>query len=151
MEPIKKIGTITLDTGLLVLCDPSYLRYWVQDRFEGIRRYEDTQTGQIYTYGQDFRSFQEVLLDGKSVQALIDEDRLVRIPYEESGDFSHSSILKSILNKGYAQCHFPEGFEDMAVAVGAAGGDGEVPVFAEFKDGLVSKLWIDFEQREVEG
>jgi len=33
----------------------------------------------------------------------------------------------------------------MAVAVGTDQGDGEVPVFAEFKDGAIKKLWIEFE------
>lgn len=150
MESIVKIGTLVLDTGQLVFCDPAYLRHWVEDRFEESRRYEDTQTGQIYIYGQDFHHFQDVLIEGKSVQVLEEEGRLVRVPYEESGAFSHSAILKGILNKGYAQCRFPAGFEGMALAVGVADGDGEVPVFAEFKNGLVSKLWIDFEQREGE-
>ena len=147
MESTIKIGTLVIDTGQLVFCDPAYLRHWVQDRFEEPRRYKDAQTEQVYTYGQDFLHFQDILFEDKSVQTLLDEGRLVRLPYEESGAFSHSNILKGILNKGYAQCRFPAGFEGMALAVGVSDGDGEVPVFAEFKNGLVSKLWIDFEQR----
>lgn len=141
----KKIGSLLIDTGKIILCDPGFLQNWKEDKMETRREFKDVQTGDVYAYGTDFKHFQDILFDNKSVNELIEEERLERIPYEETGEFSSSAISKGIINKGYAQCKFPAGFDGMAVAVGTAVGDGEVPVFAEFKDGAIKKLWIEFE------
>ena len=92
------------------------------------------------------KHFKDILLDHKSVNELIAEKRFERIPYDETGEFSNSAVNKGIINKGYVQCKFPTGFDGMAIAIGTDIGDGEVPVFAEFKDGAIKKLWIEFEE-----
>jgi len=107
--------------------------------------YKDTLTATTYKYGADFKNFNDILFEGKSVNDLMEEGRLTKILYEETGEFSHSAVTKGILNKGYVQCKFLEGFDGMAIAVSVTNGDGEVPVFVEFKDGRMVKLWIDFE------
>ena len=141
---IKKIGNLLVDSGKLIFCDPAYLRHWKEDTFEAHRAFRDTQTNQVYVYSEDFKHFDDILLDGKSVNDLIAENRLERVPYETSGEFSTSAVTKGIINQGYVQCNFPEGFEGMAIAIATPGGDGEVPVFAEFKDGILKKLWLEF-------
>lgn len=125
----QQIGGLLIDTGKIILCDPGFLQNWNQDKFEAQREFEDKETGRVYACGRDFQHFNDVLLDGKSVNALIAENRLVRVPYSETGEFSNSAVSKGIINKGYVQCKFPAGFDGMAVAVGTASGDGEVPVF----------------------
>lgn len=145
MNQVKKIGSLVIDTGQLIFCDPSYLHHWKQDAFEGKRVYKDINTEILYTYMVDFQKFTDILLDNKSVNDLIEAGRLVRIPYQETGEFSNSAVIKGILNKGYTHCKFPAGFDGMAIAVGVPNGDGELPVFAEYKDDVMVKLWIDFE------
>ena len=142
----KKIGSLLIDTGKIILCDPAFLQNWKQDQFEIQKEFRDQQTGNIYTYGKDFNNFKDILLDHKSVNELIAEKRFERIPYDETGEFSNSAVNKGIINKGYVQCKFPTGFDGMAIAIGTDIGDGEVPVFAEFKDGAIKKLWIEFEE-----
>ncbi len=142
---VKKIGSLLIDTGKLIFCDPAYLHHWKEDSFEAHRAFRDTQTNRTYVYGEDFNHFDAILFDDKSVNTLMAEKRLERIPYGESGEFSNSAVTKGVINKGYVQCNFPEGFEGMAIAVATPGGDGEIPVFAEFKDGVLKKLWLEFE------
>ena len=141
----KKIGSLLVDTGKIILCDPAFLQDWKQDKFEARREFLDTETGRVYAYGTDFQHFGDILFDHKSVNQLVDEARLVRVPYPETGEFSNSAVSQGVINKGYVQCRFPSGFDGMAVAVGTATGDGEVPVFAEFKDGVIKKLWVEFD------
>ena len=41
-------------------------------------------------------------------------------------------------------CNFQDGRTGKAIAVGTLSGDGEFPVFAEYQDEQICKIWIDF-------
>jgi len=140
----KQIGTIVSDSGKLIICDPNYLSGWIDNKVESIREYKDIQTDTIYVYGKDFKKYDEILFDDKSINVLIEEKRLIRVPLEETGEFSNKSVSFGVINKGFSQCKFNDGREGLAFAFANIIGDGEFPVFAEYKDGQISKIWIDF-------
>ncbi len=140
----RQIGTVVSDTGKLIICDPDYLSDWIDNKVESKREYKDTKTDNIYVYGKNFNKYDEILFDGKTVNELIQEKRLLRIPYKETGEFSNKAITQSIINKGFSQCNFQDGRKGLALAVATLIGDGEFPVFAEFQEEQVCKIWIDF-------
>ena len=144
VENIKQIGTVVSDTGKLIICDPDYITDWKDDKFESKKAFIDTQTEKVYTYGIDFNKFTDVLFDDKTVNQLIEEERLERIPYPETNEFAKSAVNAGVINKGFAQCNFNNGTPGQAIAIGTSVGDGEFPVFAEYTEGRISKIWIDF-------
>ncbi len=140
----KQIGTVVSDTGKLVICDPNFLSQWIDNKVESKREYKDVQTNITYTYGIDFKKYDEIIFNGKTVNELIESKRLVRIPLEETGEFSNKSISHGIINKGFSQCKFEDGRQGLAFAFATLSGDGEFPVFAEFEEDRICKIWIDF-------
>jgi len=139
-----QIGSIVSDTGKLIICDPAYLSKWIDNKVENKREYKDLITGNIYVYGTDFKTYDDILLEDKSVNDLISDERLQRIPLEESGEFSNKSVSHGILDKGISQCKFEDGRKGLAFAFATLLGDGEFPIFAEFQEDRISKIWIDF-------
>jgi len=141
---IQQIGTVVSDTGKLIICDPDFLSLWKENQFVSHKAYQDSLDGKVYTFGIDFKNFNDILFDHKTVNDLVAEKRLVRMLYPESNEFSNKSVNEGIINKGYSQCNFDDGRSGMALAVSTYAGDGEFPVFAELEDGQLTKLWIDF-------
>ena len=141
---IKQIGTIVSDTGKLLICDPNFISEWKHDKVESKREYKDIETGTVYVYGTDFKKYDEILFSERTVNELITENRLVRVPFVENGEFSNKAVTQGIINKGYALCNFQDGRTGKAIAVGTLSGDGEFPVFAEYQDEQICKIWIDF-------
>ena len=144
VKKTKQIGTIVSDTGKLIICDPDYLVEWKEDKFVSKKQYKDKKTNKMYTYGVDFSNFKEILLDNRSVNNLLQGGRLERIKYKETNEFSNKSITEGIINKSYSQCNFEDNREGLAIAVGTLLGDGKFPVFAEFQEEQIAKIWIDF-------
>ena len=144
VQKTKKIGTVVSDTGKLIICDPDFLTDWKNDKFVSKKEYKDIQTGRIYTLGKDFKNLKEIILNNKSVNDLIAEKRFVRILYKETEEFSNKSITEGVINKSFSLCNFDDGRKGRAIAVGTTIGDGEFPVFAEYQDGQICKIIIDF-------
>ena len=131
-------------TGKLIICYPDYLSDWIDNKVESKREYKDVKTDKVYVFGKDFNKYDERLLDEKSVNQLIDEKRLIRLPYEETSEFSNKSVTQGIINKGFSQCNFKDNRKGLAFAMATLLGDGEYPIFAEFQEERISKIWIDF-------
>ena len=141
-----KIGVVAVDSGKLMICDPMYLRDWKNDKFEAIRKYEDLQTGNIYTYKKDFTNFSDILIDQKTVKQLIQEKRLKEIEEDvEIKDFSFSNLVRAVNTKQFVQFNFPAGHAGLAIAFTSGNGDGEYPVYAEMEEDQLKKIYIDFE------
>jgi len=140
----KQIGTVVSDTGKLIICDTNFLSDWINNKVENKREYKDTKTNIIYLYGKDFKKYDDILFDEKTVNELISENRLLRIPFEETGEFSNEAITQGIINKGFSTCNFQDGRKGKAIAFGTTVGDGEFPVFAEYSEDQICKIWIDF-------
>ncbi len=140
----RQIGTIVSDTGKLIICDPNFLSDWVDNKVESKREYKDSKTNIVYVYGTDFKKYDEILFDEKTVNELIAEQRLIRVPFVETGEFSNKAVTQGIINKGFSTCKFQDGRSGKAIAFGTTVGDGEFPVFAEYQDDQICKIWIDF-------
>jgi len=140
----KQIGTIVSDTGKIMICDTNYLSDGLHNKVESKREYKDTETDNVYVYGTDFKTYNEIHFDEKTVNELIATNRIVRIPFEETGEFTNRAVTQGIINKGYSICTFDDGRAGKAIAIGTMLGDGEFPVFAEYHDEQIAKIWIDF-------
>jgi hypothetical protein len=140
----KQIGSLVCDTGVIMMCDPNFAEDFRPKAFDGKREYTDTQTQIVYTFGKDFQKYNEIVLDGKTVNELIQENRWVRIPYPETGEFTTNGFFRGIINQGFASATFADGRKGKALAVGTLTGDGEYPVFAEYQGEQIAKIWIDF-------
>jgi hypothetical protein len=137
---VKKIGVVVVDSGKLMLCDPVFLREWKHTL--PTRQFEDVQTSKVYQYGKDFKTFQEVLFEGKSAKQWIEERRLQPVLTDTKHEFSYSALTQAIANEGYWQAIFAEGHQGLALALLAE--DGTYSVMAEYQEGNLKKIWIEF-------
>ncbi len=143
---IIQIGKVCVDSAKLMIVDPLYLHEWNDNGFQDIREYEDTQNGCVYVYGKDFKKYSEILFEQKTVNELLAEGRLKKIPFV-GNDFSHNTLCHQVADNRFAQLHFEGGGEGIAVAFSCEPGDGEYPVFAELNnEDFILKVWVDFEK-----
>lgn len=142
----KQIGVVAVDSGKLMICDPLYLKDWKHNKFDNIKQYKDSQSGKIYTYKADFNNYSDILFDNKSVKELIKENRLSEIEAEiDKKDFSFSTLTKAINQETMVQFNFPKGHAGLAFGLATETGDGEYPVWAEFEQEKLKKIWIEFD------
>lgn len=133
-----------MDTGKLLICDPFYLRDWIHNRTIQERKYRNKLNEKILTYGIDFQNYTDKLDSGKSVKELIEEGVLEEIPLTRKRDFSYESITENLSEEPFLEIPFANGNPGQAISFISGEGDGEYPVFAEFIDGVLKKVWIEF-------
>ena len=92
----KLLGFVGVDSGQLMISDPCYLNGWDKEsHYEDIRKFEDIETGEIFQYRKDFKTFEEMLeqYDGKTPNELIYlYKRWKVIPYEPKYNFGYNYI-----------------------------------------------------------
>lgn len=157
-KPKKKtrrvlIGYVGVDSGQLLITDPCYIgSLWKNKDFQDIRIYTDKETGKTYQYKKDFEKFQDKIIDGKTVNELIEEGRLIKKERKPSGEYSYDGACQATIESkdGGGQLHYPMGHVGAGVAVGGFGGDGQYPVYATLIDDgdkwgeYVSKVEVKF-------
>jgi len=91
----EKIGQVEVETGLLLLIDPSYIdSEWKKERFLDKRVYLHKLTGQLLTYKKDFSSYQEPIPHlGKSLEELIDAGECERLPEPPGSTLSYNNCV----------------------------------------------------------
>jgi len=137
---MKKIGEILLDTGVLVVGDLISLKSMKQTPHQTARQFMHSQSQQIYTQGLDFQKFTDLLLDGLSVNDLIEKGVLVERKQTNDTELSSENILND-LETGFKQIKFENGVSGKALAVLSE--EGFFPVYAETDERGISKLVID--------
>ena len=132
----KYIGSVGVDSGQLLLCDPSYIdSEWEYEDFADIRVHEHSKTKDRLTYGKDFANYQEVIPKyGKNMNQLLATKEWVDVerPYPKH-NFSYNACAKATLSsKGYGQLNYKMGHPGVGVAFSTAFGDGMYPVYAKY-------------------
>lgn len=147
MSKRVKVGVVGVDSGQVIICDPCYIdSQWDKaDDFKDTRRYKDKK-GKVYEYGKDFKHFEVVLFNDKTVNELVESKELIEIPNEVSHKFSYGGACSQTLGKnGFGQLNYELGHAGAGVVSRTAFGDGTYPVYAEVeKDGTVNSLTIEF-------
>lgn len=170
---IVKLGEVGVDSGQLIICDPSYLdgeflrpdSGKFEDHAHEIYRHVDDGKLWQYTYGGEPSmervnkmpsSYEGVIPEyGATVNELILNQKLVKTdfdptPHIPNGEFSYRGICKATdsENKG-GQLNYAFGQAGVAVAFSSGMGDGTYEVFAEiithpFFGRRVKKVWVEF-------
>lgn len=135
------IGHAPVDSGQLMLVDPSYIdSNWRYERFQDTRRYRHKVTGAVLQYGVHFGRYDDPILSCEcmSMNQLLEtgawEEEFVPVP----GGLSYNSVSRTTVNSdsGEVEC---------AVAFRTGWGDGNYPVFARRnKDGRIAEVRIVF-------
>lgn len=143
------IGTVAVDSGQLMICDPCYIsNEWQDVPFRDVRAYKNASTGKILTYGKDFISYAEVIKPYKnSMNKLIASGTWVeQEPKRAPISFSYDGACQRSLSKqgGYGNLPFKAGHYGAGFAIRTMYGDGSYPIYAKKdKDGCVTQIIID--------
>jgi hypothetical protein len=141
MEKYNKVllGYVGVDSGQLVLCDPSYIdSEWEWEDFTDIRVYKHKTTGDKLQYMVDFPNYEVVIPKyGKTMNELNEtgewEELEDHTPAEHN--FSYNACSKLTLSKrGGGQLNYEMGHKGVGVAFRTAFGDGIYPVYQNFDD-----------------
>ena len=145
------IGEVGVDSGRVLICDPCYIESeWKDEEFNIPERAVIVRkTGERFLFGKDFQRFDEALGSyGMTVNDLIEGGILdiEKLPEEEGPfTFSYDGCCKATLGEARAgQLAYKMGHAGAGVASSAGYGDGLYPVFAEYEDGRVKRLIIEF-------
>lgn len=155
------IGHVGVDSGQLLLCDPSYIdSEWVKEDFEDIRVYENKITKDRLQYRVHFENYSNPIekYNGKSMNDLIKTDQWesVSLDQEAINPFSYNACAKITLSEdGYGELKFNHGHVGAGVAFSTAFGDGMYPVIAHYMDdGTLRSVEVVFQdddnEKEVE-
>ena len=142
----KLIGHCGVDSGQLMIADPCYIaEQWDNtDNFDDTRKLKDIKTGKVYQYRVDFENYDSNLIDGKSVNELVLEKRLVELPNKGTGNFSYGGACGETLSEERAgQLNYKLGHAGAGVVFASGYGDGFYPVYAHYnKEGRIIKVEI---------
>lgn len=144
------IGAVGVDSGQLLITDPSYIdSQWSDEPFEQLdRTYTDKTTGDVFRWGQDFTDFSAPLPGfAQSVNELIESGRLEKIPsLPWAGDFRYSyngSCQATLSSDGFGELAYERGHAGAGVAFRSGWGDGFYPVYGEKHDGRIMRVYIN--------
>ena len=130
-ERLVRIGSITVDSGQVMICDPCYIDdHWKKEEFQDIRQYKHND-GTLLQYRVDFENYEH--------------NEVTEMPKPRSGNFSYAGACGETLSKkGYGEMLIHLG--GSAIASRTLTGDGTYPVFAVVdKDGGAKGLFIRFD------
>lgn len=133
------IGHVAVDSGKLLLCDPSYIdSEWVKEDFEDLRMYEHKDSKYKLRYLKDFINYQEPMEEfgGKNMNELLATGEWEELPYGPAKhEFSYNACAKATLSdEGHGQLNFKLGHPGAGVAFSTVFGDGMYPVLAHYMD-----------------
>ncbi len=156
---IELIGHVGVDSGQLLLCDPSYIESeWEQEDFEDIRIYKNIKTGKTVQYRVDFENYETIIPEyGMTMNELnaSGEWEPVASPLAKK-NFSYNACCDVTLSdKSHGQLHYKMGHAGVGVAFSTAFGDGVYPVYAKYtEDGTLKSVevvfWEDYEEGDEE-
>jgi len=145
------IGEVGVDSGQLVLCDPSYIdSEWKNEDFKDIRVYQHKTTGVKLQYGVDFNVYTNPIQSqgGKDMNELLStgEWKELELPPAEH-NFSYNACARATLSEERSgQLNYNAGHPGVAVAFSTAYGDGVYPVYANYdKHGELISVSVHFQ------
>lgn len=140
------LGHVPVDSGQLLLIDPTYLSHWEQKDFEVIRIYQHKVTGDRLQYRVDFDHYQSPIprYASRNMNDL-----------NKSGEWSLMSVptppglnYNAVCRTTMCEAHGGE-VADRGVAFGSGCGDGNYAVKVQRNaNGLIMRVLIDFDDDE---
>lgn len=139
-----KLGEVGVDSGHLMICDPSYIDgFWKNGPYLDIRLYRDKETQKLFAYNtkeaklhltgfevEFFDNFESILSTSKTPNASMVNWEQVQFKDES---FSYNGV-SHMEGERYKQIKFPLGFDGMAVAFRSGYGDGHYDVMGRLDD-----------------
>jgi hypothetical protein len=141
------IGSCGVDSGQLMITDPCYVKDFVNNNMQDKRVFTVTATGKRYKLWQNFKNFEEVIHDGKTMNQLIAEGKVVEtLEPGLDNTYSYSGACdQTLYDKRGGGTLFNGIGAEMGVAVRTADGDGCYPVFVKHDtDGAVKEVLVKF-------
>lgn len=148
---LELIGHVAVDSGQLLLCDPSYIdTEWEKEDFEDIRIYKHKDTSDTLQYRKDFANYEQVIPKyGKTMNQLNETGEWEQMEaHAVNSSFSYNACAKATLSrKGYGKLKFKLGGEGVGVAFSTTWGDGFYPVYAVYdENGDLLKVEVVFQE-----
>lgn len=170
---IVKLGQVGVDSGQLIICDPSYIESEFKNpdsngqADHGHDVYQHVDDGKLwqFTYGakpqwgvSDFPGTYDIIIPeyGLSPNDLITAGKFIKAPIDprphiQDGEFSYRGICKVAGDddKQGGQLNYSMGHAGVAVVFRTGMGDGTYDVFAELVQTehfgeRVKKIWVEF-------
>lgn len=147
LSKAKLIGKCGVDSGQLLITDPCYIRDFINNEYQDIRQYKNSQ-GDILEFRKDFSNYDETIEKyGKTMNQLTDEkvfspvERKDVIRRTTDKSYSYDGCCNATLSKKQGGS-----VGGLGVAISSGYGDGEYPVYAHYNDdGRVALVVIDFQ------
>jgi hypothetical protein len=146
---VEYLGVAAVDSGQLMITDPSYIAgEWLDEPFDNIRRYRDTQTGAVVAWDPGEVKYTEPLEPyGQTVRDLVEAGRLVELPPPpppEEFNYSYNGVCQATLSEdGFGQLVFGNGHAGAGVAFQSGWGDGIYEVYGEKHDGRIVRVYVN--------
>ncbi len=142
------IGSVGVDSGQLMICDPCYIdEKWEKEVFEDIRRYKHFKSDKTLTYRKDFSNYEEIIKEyGKNMNQMIKDLEVKELlPPGPKKNFSYNACCSiTLAPQSAGQLFYVKGRPGIAVVFSSGYGDGFYPVYAEKnKDGRIVRITID--------
>jgi hypothetical protein len=143
---MEEIGSVSVDSGQLLITDPCYIdSEWSKEEFEDIRLYKDKKTKRILQFRKDFQMYTDVI-DGytKDVNTLIRDGDLEEVEIKGKLSYSYNGAAQATLSEeGYGSLKFKLGHEGAGFAFRTLYGDGDYPVYGEKIDDKLVRVTVD--------
>lgn len=145
----KKIGSVAVDSGQIMVGDPCYLHGFKSDEFKDERiylKFRDAGAGTRLVddklqYRVDFDNYNDVIdRYGKTMNELLRVGDFELVEREPSGDYSYNGACQATCSPSQAG----QLGEGLAVVATSGFGDGFYPVHATFLDGRVQSITVTF-------
>ena len=146
------IGSVGVDSGQLMITDPSYVSSFKNDDYRDVRRYRHTASGKELQYGKDFSQYDEIISEyNKTMNELIQNDIFVSLPHPEANSKEYSyqgACMLTQSEKGGGEMINEHGAE-VGVAFSSGYGDGCYPVYAiKNEDDRIVSVIIEMDENE---
>ena len=136
-----KLGEVGVDSGQLMITDPCYLDYFVNDDYQDCRRYQNKKTNKVLQYAKDFSNYEEIIPEyNKTMNQLNASGEWEALPHPNANDRSYSyngSCMATHSEKQGGELGCGQG-----VSFSSGYGDGCYEVYAHIgdTDGFVERV-----------
>jgi len=148
----KVIGSVGVDSGQILVCDPCYIdSEWKNEEVSFDRKHKHID-GTILQYRVDFENYQSVIPKyGKTMNQIIEDKEAIEMPESPAEHpFSYNACCKKTCNddenKNDGQLDYFAGHPGVGVVTSSGYGDGYYPVIADIDDksGRVKSITVVF-------